>query len=70
MSGKPVSFKLKKLGDALDRLAGALGVPAEQPLAVDGTIQRFEFCIELAWKMLRVLIEEGGGRVLARSSWV
>jgi nucleotidyltransferase substrate binding protein (TIGR01987 family) len=51
---------LATLGRALDRLREALGVPEDHPLAVDGTIQRFEFAIELSWKaMRRLLIREG-----------
>lgn len=35
-------------------------MPADQPLAVDGTIQRFEFAIEVCWKTLkRALAYEG-----------
>ena len=34
--------------------------PQDNPLAIDGTIQRFEFAIDLAWKALRrLLIREG-----------
>ena len=51
---------LATLGRALDRLREALQVPEDNPLAVDGTIQRFEFAIELSWKaMRRLLIREG-----------
>ena len=35
-------------------------MPEDHPLAIDGTIQRFEFAIELSWKaMRRLLIREG-----------
>jgi nucleotidyltransferase substrate binding protein (TIGR01987 family) len=48
------------LARALGRLAEALAVPEDDPLAVDGTIQRFEFTFELFWKMLqRLLAREG-----------
>ena len=41
------------LGRALDRLAEALARPIDDPLAVDASIQRFEFTFELFWKLLR-----------------
>ena len=47
---------LLSLGHALDRLGEALDVPLSNPLAVDGTIQRFEFTIELFWKSLKRLL--------------
>ena len=51
---------MESLGRALDRLDEALAVPPDVPLAVDGTIQRFEFTFELAWKALKdALAEEG-----------
>ncbi|MGH6896911.1 MAG: HI0074 family nucleotidyltransferase substrate-binding subunit [Geminicoccaceae bacterium] len=48
------------LGRSLDRLAEALRVAADQPLAIDGTIQRFEFTFELFWKMVRRLLARQG----------
>lgn len=60
MSARRRSTTLANLGRALDRLEEALEVPADAPLAVDGTIQRFEFAIELTWKSLaRALGDEG-----------
>jgi nucleotidyltransferase substrate binding protein (TIGR01987 family) len=48
------------LARALDRLAEALDVPEDDPLAIDGTIQRFEFTFELFWKTVqRLLAREG-----------
>lgn len=47
---------LEDLGRSLERLAEAVQVPAEQPLAIDGTIQRFEFTFELFWKAIRRLL--------------
>ena len=48
------------MGRALERLREALAQPEDNPLAIDGTIQRFEFAIELCWKVLRrFLIREG-----------
>lgn len=48
------------LSRSLDRLVEALRVGAEEPLAIDGTIQRFEFTFELFWKTLRRLLAEQG----------
>ena len=50
----------KNLARALDRLAEALEVPEDDPLAIDGTIQRFEFTFGLFWKAIqRHLAREG-----------
>jgi nucleotidyltransferase substrate binding protein (TIGR01987 family) len=55
MNEKP-NQSLTNLGAALERLAEALQEPTENKLAVDGTIQRFEFVIELYWKTLKRLL--------------
>jgi len=60
MSDRKRKGALANLERALTRLEEALAVPQDAPLAVDGTIQRFEFAIELTWKSLkRVLADEG-----------
>lgn len=41
---------------AVERLSEALVLSAGNPLGIDASIQRFEFCIELAWKTLRDLL--------------
>jgi nucleotidyltransferase substrate binding protein (TIGR01987 family) len=41
------------LNQALDRFDEALAIPLTNPLAIDGTIQRFEFSFELAWKAIK-----------------
>ncbi len=52
--------RLSDFGRALDRLDEALAVSPDAPLAVDGTIQRFEFTFELAWKTAKAaLVAEG-----------
>jgi nucleotidyltransferase substrate binding protein (TIGR01987 family) len=51
---------LANLGRALDRLGEALDEPTTNPLAIDGTIQRFEFAVELCWKTFRRLLEAEG----------
>jgi nucleotidyltransferase substrate binding protein (TIGR01987 family) len=51
---------LENLGKALDRLREALQESPQNSLIVDGTIQRFEFVIELFWKTFqRLLASEG-----------
>lgn len=51
---------LDSLGRALERLREGLELPEASPLAIDGTIQRFEFVVELFWKTLkRALSSEG-----------
>ena len=53
MRKKKQSQSLRNLGAALERLREALQEPETNSLAVDGTIQRFEFVIELFWKTLK-----------------
>ncbi len=60
MSARKRKGVLANLERAVIRLEEALEVPRDAPLAVDGTIQRFEFAIELTWKSLkRILADEG-----------
>ena len=49
-----------QLRHAVDRLREALAQPEENPLVVDGTIQRFEFTIELFWKAIKRLLAYEG----------
>lgn len=54
--------KYKKLRQAIQRLRESLDEYAQHPTSTvrDGTIQRFEFCTELAWKTLReYLLDQG-----------
>lgn len=64
MSGPPPDLRvpqsLENLSRAMDRLAEALAHPPAGSLAIDGTIQRFEFTIELFWKTLRRCLEAEG----------
>jgi nucleotidyltransferase substrate binding protein (TIGR01987 family) len=48
------------LGRSLDRLGEALTIPEDEPLAIDGTIQRFEFTFDLFWKAVRRLLARQG----------
>ncbi|MCC6794360.1 MAG: nucleotidyltransferase substrate binding protein [Candidatus Hydrogenedentes bacterium] len=60
MSAKKNNDGLENLGNALKRLDEALREPKDAPLVLDGTIQRFEFVIELFWKtLMRLLANEG-----------
>jgi nucleotidyltransferase substrate binding protein (TIGR01987 family) len=56
MSDQKAAQSLYNLGTALQRLREAVQEPENNPLAVDGTIQRFEFVIELYWKVLKRLL--------------
>ena len=47
MNASNAGRRLDDLERALARLDEALTVPADAPLAIDGTIQRFEFAFEL-----------------------
>jgi len=51
---------LQHLGRALERLREALQEPEVNSLVVDGTIQRFEFVIELYWKTLKHFLAAEG----------
>jgi nucleotidyltransferase substrate binding protein (TIGR01987 family) len=54
MSDAKLARSIANLGRALARLEEAVAQPVEaSPLTVDGTIQRFEFAIELFWKTLK-----------------
>ncbi|HHV62700.1 MAG TPA: DUF86 domain-containing protein [Firmicutes bacterium] len=55
-----IQQKLNNLGNAIVRLREALNEPPENPLLVDGTIQRFEFTFELFWKTFKALLEAEG----------
>ena len=63
MSEAKLRQSIENLERALLRLGEALAVPLDNPLAVDGTIQRLEFALELTWKTLRRLLELKGRMV-------
>lgn len=56
------SQSIENLKRALSRLEEAINSSAagHDSLLIDGTIQRFEFCIELFWKVLRRALLENG----------
>lgn len=60
MTLERVTEKLRSYRQALARLEEALAEEPDQFL-YDATIQRFEFTYELAWKLLKALIEYKGG---------
>lgn len=50
--------RLDDLERAVARLEDAVAVLESAPLAIDGTIQRFEFVFELCWKTMKALLED------------
>lgn len=60
MSRRKVAESLINLEKALKRLGEALQKKEINSLYVDGTIQRFEFSIELYWETLKRLLAEEG----------
>ena len=60
MSAAKCNQNLKNLTAALEKLHEALQESESNKLAVDGTIQRFEFVFELFWKTLKLLLAEEG----------
>jgi nucleotidyltransferase substrate binding protein (TIGR01987 family) len=60
MSETQTKQSLENLGRALSRLKEALNVPIDNPLYIDGTVQRFEFAIELYWKTLKRMLQDEG----------
>jgi nucleotidyltransferase substrate binding protein (TIGR01987 family) len=60
MSAVKINQSLHNLHNALAPLEEALKEPIKNKLAVDGTIQRFEFALELFWKTLKRFLEAEG----------
>jgi len=60
MSELKIKQSFDNLGKALLRLEEAVNTPHPNSLIVDGTIQRFEFTIELYWKALKRLLAQEG----------
>jgi len=56
MNEEKINQSLLNLEKALGRLNEALKVTNKDQLMVDGTIQRFEFVIELFWKAMKRLL--------------
>ena len=59
---------LGKLERALDRLEEAAALGPNEPLAIDGTVQRFEFVFELFWKTFKRALQDEGVEALTPRS--
>lgn len=60
MESTKIKNSIANLGKALQRLDEALAIKEPNEITIDGSIQRFEFCIELLWKCIRrILVSEG-----------
>jgi len=60
MSERKLQDSLANLERATKKLDDALQIPKERELVVEGTIQRFEMVVELAWKTLKRALEYEG----------
>ena len=60
MTHERAQLSLATLERAIQPLGEALAQPLEAPLALVGTIQRFEFVFELVWKTLKLFLAEEG----------
>lgn len=69
MTAPALPLGFRETERAIRRLAEALAEPEANRLAVDGTIQRFEFSFELFWKLLsRLLLAQGAEVTLPREA--
>lgn len=62
MTEDRINDKLGKYKQALARLEEALTEKEPDQFVYDATIKRFEFTYELAWKLLKAVIEYKGGK--------
>lgn len=61
MSDKQKQLAFLKCEKALYSLSVIIDKPVDKDRAIiDATIQRFEFCIELFWKLLKRILQEQG----------
>ena len=60
MSQRRLQRNLANLGRAVAQLEEAIRIPRDRPLVAEGTVQRFEFVIELFWKTLKRGLEFEG----------
>ena len=64
MTVERIHLKWENYYRALGRLQTALEKDADtDDMYLDATIQRFEFCFELAWKLMKVVLEYEGSEV-------
>lgn len=62
-SGSPRLVRsLTNYRNALARLREALAIEDRSPIVMDGTLQRFEFTFELAWKTMKRFLEAEGAQ--------
>jgi len=59
MSPEQLALRISRFQQAVTRLEEACGQPFSEFIR-DSVIQRFKFCYELAWKMLKVKLEVEG----------
>ena len=75
MTVERIRLKKENYHRALIRLQAALEKGADiDDMYLDATIQRFEFCFELAWKLMKVVleyegVEENSPRSCIREGW-
>ena len=50
---RKLNDSLANLREAVNKLNKALKIPNDRELVVEGTIQRFEYVVELLWKTIR-----------------
>jgi nucleotidyltransferase substrate binding protein (TIGR01987 family) len=66
MSQERYQQRLASFGQALKRLTEALALPQDDVVR-DAVIQRFEFTFELAWKAMRLWLQDKGMGLEART---
>jgi nucleotidyltransferase substrate binding protein (TIGR01987 family) len=60
MSQRKLTDSIANLNRALDSFEEAVNTDRTSPLVAEGTIQRFEFTVELFWKTLKRALEYEG----------
>ncbi len=60
MSDRKLTDSICNLERAIIKLEDALQIPKDRELVVEGTIQRFEYVIELMWKTLKRALDYEG----------
>lgn len=74
-----MAISFRPAEDALRNLSNALSITQPSDLERDGTIQRFEYCYEIAWKLAQRVLKENGViaeypksvfRELGRLGWI
>jgi nucleotidyltransferase substrate binding protein (TIGR01987 family) len=62
-----MSVNFEKFEQALSQLKSAVAQEPANDLERDGVIQRFEYTIELLWKVAKKVLEENGVQAIKRS---